>query len=165
MRPFGEPRVRLKLPLCGRWFHASCWIVPAVRVKGICEIGSARVPSLPLHSCRRSHIRATHELETNHQHMLFSVRFTDKPDSLELRGELLPAHLAWLATKDAILLAGALRPEPDGKPVGALWIVEAESRSAVESLYSTDPFWTGGLRASVEILHLTKALPERMATV
>jgi uncharacterized protein YciI len=42
--------------------------------------------------------------------MLFIVRFTDKPDSLPLRQELLPAHLEWLEQHRATVLRGRLAP-------------------------------------------------------
>ena len=90
--------------------------------------------------------------------MLFVVRFTDKPDSLAIRRKFLPAHIEWLDLhRDTILVAGSLRTEPGAVPVGGLWIVEAESKEAVETLLREDPFWTQGLRQGYEILHWSKA--------
>lgn len=74
--------------------------------------------------------------------MLFIVRFTDKPESLPLRQELLPSHLQWLQQhQTAILVAGSLRTEPSTAPVGACWVVEAQSKSEVVALFQADPFW------------------------
>lgn len=92
---------------------------------------------------------------------LFAVRFHDRPGSGELRRELLQAHLAWVAAHpDALRVAGSLRDEPGGTPVGGLWVVRAANKAAVEALIATDPFTTGGLRAGWEIHHWSKALPQ-----
>jgi len=86
--------------------------------------------------------------------MLFILRFTDKPDSLPLREQHLAAHVAWLdAHADAVLVAGTLRPEPEGPPVAAIWIVRAASRDAVLALSDSDPFWIHGLRATREVFY------------
>ena len=98
--------------------------------------------------------------------MLFAVRFTDKTGLGAVRQQHLPAHLNWLAERqDVIKVAGSLRQTPDEVPLGALWIVEAESIAAVEVLYQTDPFWTKGLRQNVEILHWSKAFPDLQVPV
>lgn len=90
--------------------------------------------------------------------MLFVIRFTDRPDSLALRTELLPAHLAWLAEhRDSILVAGSLRSEPDAPPVGSCWIVEAPDSDSARAIVARDPFWTAGLRDHVEVLHFSPA--------
>jgi len=50
-------------------------------------------------------------------------------------------------------------------PVGALWVVRADNRAAVQVLIETDPFRQQGLRASCEILHWSKAFPGRTTPV
>ncbi|MDO9192155.1 MAG: YciI family protein [Undibacterium sp.] len=98
--------------------------------------------------------------------MLFAVRFTDKTGLGAVRQQHMSAHIAWLDERQAtIKVAGSLRQTPDDLPLGALWIVEAESTAAVEALYQTDPFWTHGLRQSVEILHWSKAFPDIQVSV
>jgi uncharacterized protein YciI len=98
--------------------------------------------------------------------MLFIVRFADTPNKLDLRERLLCAHLEWLEKHQAqVLVAGSLRVEPDAPPVGACWIVEAADKAEVQSVFASDPFWTGGLRSSVEILHWSKAFPDRQTSV
>jgi uncharacterized protein len=98
--------------------------------------------------------------------MLFILRFTDDPEKLGLRAELLPAHLQWLEERQpAVLVAGSLKPDPGSPPVGALWIVEAQSRSEVEAVFQTDPFWVHGLRRSYEILLWSKAFADRKVPV
>jgi len=98
--------------------------------------------------------------------MLFIVRFTDNLERLSTRKQFLPAHLQWLEQhQQTILVAGSVRSETEAAPVGGVWIVEAQSKTEVESLFLTDPFWVQGLRQSVEVLHWSKAFPERMVPV
>lgn len=98
--------------------------------------------------------------------MLFMVRFTDKPDRLDIRQAHIAAHMEWLALhSEQIRIGGPLREFPEANPVGAMWLVEAESRAGVDALLATDPFWTNGLRAAVEILEWRKAVPSGPATI
>ena len=94
--------------------------------------------------------------------MLFIARFTNKPERAALLSQHYPAHLEWLKQHEsAILAAGALRTEPDATPVGGLWIIRADSKSEVEALFRTDPFWVQGVRQSYEILHWSNAFAGR----
>jgi uncharacterized protein len=98
--------------------------------------------------------------------MLFAVLFHDQPGQGTLRAAHLQAHIEWVARHtDCILVAGSLRNEPQDVPRGGLWVVEAASKAEVQALIATDPFTTCGLRESVEVLHWSKALPERQALV
>ncbi|KAB2934128.1 MAG: hypothetical protein F9K21_11765 [Rhodocyclaceae bacterium] len=98
--------------------------------------------------------------------MLFIVRVMDKPECLATRKQFLPAHLHWLEKhQQTVLVAGSLRSEADAVPVGGLWVVEAQSKAEVESLFLTDPFWVHGLRQSFEVLYWSKAFPERRVPV
>ena len=64
--------------------------------------------------------------------MLFVVRFTDRPDSQQIRAQHIDAHVAWLNDRrKTILVAGSLREEPESNPVGAFWVVEASSKLEV----------------------------------
>lgn len=99
--------------------------------------------------------------------MLFAVRFDDHADRLGVRLQHLQAHVDWLdAHRDQVLVGGSLRHAPhDVQPVGGLWIVEADSKAAVDALMQTDPFWVHGLRARCEILAWSKSHPERKTLV
>jgi uncharacterized protein YciI len=98
--------------------------------------------------------------------MLFIARFTDKPDMGELRESLFPAHVKWLEeNKDSVLVPGSLRPDVDEASVGGLWIIEAESKAAVEALYTTDPFWVNGLRQRAEVFYWKKAFEDRKVPI
>jgi len=84
--------------------------------------------------------------------MRWAALFTDREDGAEIRAAHTRAHQAYLREyKGRIVLAGARRIDPDGAPVGGLWIFEAESRAEVEAIIARDPFQIHGLRASTEI--------------
>nr|WP_276596981.1 YciI family protein [Pelomonas aquatica] len=71
------------------------------------------------------------------------------------------AHLEWVAAQgEQLRVAGSLRESPEATPIGALWVVRAADKAAVEALIATDPFTTGGLRAGWDIYHWSKALPQ-----
>jgi len=94
--------------------------------------------------------------------MLFIVQFDDvyaeQPERLPERAEHMARHLTFLADHaDQIIAAGALRPSTDGIPTGGIWIIDAESKAAVEAFYQDDPFWKAGLRRSVTVSHWAKA--------
>lgn len=98
--------------------------------------------------------------------MLFVVKFVDKKPSVSssLRKKFLQSHLDWLdANRNLVRVAGSLRRTPDANPVGGLWIVDADSKAAVERLIATDPFWMNGLRDHVEILYWSKAFDDEVA--
>lgn len=98
--------------------------------------------------------------------MLFIVRLTDKPDSITIRNQFVPAHREWLDRNHAsVRAAGALRPEPEAPPVGACWIVEAQTKDEVETLLKTDPFWLHGVRQGYEILYWFRPQPERKVLI
>jgi len=98
--------------------------------------------------------------------MLFAVHFKDDPEKRHLRAELMAAHLAFLQKHSAaIRMAGSMRKEADDSPIGGLWIVDATSFQEVRSMVAEDPFWTAGLRASVEMHRLAKAFPEKEVSV
>jgi hypothetical protein len=85
--------------------------------------------------------------------MKFIILFTDAPDAGPgLRSFYMAEHLALLEeNSDRIEAAG---PLTDNSRQGrdALWIVEADSATAVESLILQDPFWPTGLRGAYAIL-------------
>jgi uncharacterized protein YciI len=98
--------------------------------------------------------------------MLFVIQFTDKLNSEMIREQQLSAHISWLdERRQTIVVAGSLREDPEANPIGAFWVVEAESKSEVAELYKSDPFWTNGLREGVEILHWLKAFPNEQVPV
>ncbi|HEX7081637.1 MAG TPA: YciI family protein [Gammaproteobacteria bacterium] len=98
--------------------------------------------------------------------MLFIVQFEDKPDVGELRQKLFQEHLAFLdSRKDRVLVPGGLREVPSDRPVGGLWIVDADDEDGVKAIFEDDPFWTNGLRASYRINRWVKAFPDRKVPI
>ncbi|OQP30716.1 YciI family protein [Pantoea latae] len=95
--------------------------------------------------------------------MLFALRFTDHPTAFDVRKAYLHPHLAWLKQKkDVVKAAGSLREKNSDRPVGALWIVEAENEEQALSIFADDPFWLHGLRASVEVLSWSLAFEDML---
>ncbi len=93
--------------------------------------------------------------------MLFVIQFRDDPAQRHLRPELMDAHLAFLKANEArVRVAGSLRKESDDRAIGGMWIVDVAKYNDVRELYEKDPFWTGGLRASVDVYHYSKAFPD-----
>jgi hypothetical protein len=98
--------------------------------------------------------------------MLFIVQFEDKPDVAEVRQSLFPSHVEFLdRMKDRVLVPGSVREIPSDRPLGGLWIVDAESEQAVREIFKDDPFWTNGLRAGVRINRWQKAFPDRKVEI
>lgn len=93
--------------------------------------------------------------------MRLVMRTHDNPARLALRQELMDAHLSYLADHHAeILVAGSLREDTDGDPIGALWVLEVESVTRAQALVEGDPFYLGGLRTGYELLHWSKAFSD-----
>jgi uncharacterized protein YciI len=98
--------------------------------------------------------------------MLFILRFTNNPEKVALLPQYYPSHVQWLNEHESmILVPGAIRSDPDAPPIGGLWIVRAESKTEVEELFRTDPFWVNGLRQGYEILYWYKAFPDKAVPV
>lgn len=98
--------------------------------------------------------------------MLYIVQFEDKPGVGELRQELMAEHFAFLdSRKDKVLVAGSVREIPTDKPLGGLWIVEAQDEAEVREVFKDDPFWVNDMRASVRINRWVKAFPDRKTPV
>jgi uncharacterized protein len=98
--------------------------------------------------------------------MLFAVIFQDRPGLGAVRAEHLQAHIDWLDQhRDMIPVGGSLRHEPDQVPRGGLWIAHADSKQQLEDVLKTDPFYRAGLRQGYDILHWSKAHPDRMVLI
>ncbi|WP_394171671.1 YciI family protein [Saccharospirillum alexandrii] len=90
--------------------------------------------------------------------MRFIVRTFDDPTRIEVRAEHMQLHLNYLAENEQeILVAGSLRESTSDGPIGALWIIEAESEGRARELVEGDPFFRKGLRQKYELLYWSKA--------
>jgi uncharacterized protein YciI len=84
--------------------------------------------------------------------MLFVATCTDKPESMPLRLETRPAHLAYLGRLGGRVKAGGALLTADQKSVvGSMLILEGESEAEVAALLAEDPYAAAGLFASVDI--------------
>jgi uncharacterized protein len=98
--------------------------------------------------------------------MLFIVQFEDHPNMSELREKLFASHIEFLnRKKDQVLVPGSMREVPSDKPLGGLWIVEAEDEAGVREVFKDDPFWVNGMRARVQINRWQKAFPDRKVPI
>ncbi len=99
--------------------------------------------------------------------MLYAIRGTDVPDSLEKRKAARPAHIARLEQlRDAgrLVLSGpfpavdAVDPGPAGF-TGSLIVAEFDSLADARAWAEADPYVAGGVYAAVEVLPFRKVLP------
>jgi uncharacterized protein YciI len=82
---------------------------------------------------------------------LFVMSCLDRAGSTELRAATRAAHLAYLdANPGVVRLAGPFMDD-DGQPIGSLFIMEGETRAAVEAFAARDPYFQAGLFGAVEI--------------
>ena len=92
--------------------------------------------------------------------MFYVLRCLDKPDSLPLRLQSRPDHLAHIDRNlDNVLSAGALLGD-DGNPIGSLLIVDFDDRTAVDRFLADDPYGKAGLFAEVEVTPWRKVVPK-----
>lgn len=85
--------------------------------------------------------------------MLFALICNDKPDSLDLRMENRPDHVAYLNDlndKGILKMAGPFLDEND-KPCGSLVVIEAHDRKDAGKIAADDPYAKTGLFAGVDI--------------
>jgi uncharacterized protein len=83
--------------------------------------------------------------------MLFALLCTDKPDSLDLRQKLRPAHLDFLNGLGASLKFAGPFLDDAGNPTGSLVVIEAAARDDAHAIAAADPYAAGGLFAATEI--------------
>ncbi len=93
--------------------------------------------------------------------MIYAVIFEDDASRADARAQYMPEHLSFLQRNAAcIQAAGPLKDTANSAPAGGLWIVQADSPQAVQSLVEADPFWPSGLRKSVRILEWTQVFAD-----
>ena len=96
----------------------------------------------------------------------WAVIFKDTAEMLSIRArkDLRDAHVAFAKAHPELLIGGGLKPEADQPFCGALWIVEAATKSDVETLILKDPFYVPDYR-SYEIFTWGKLLEDQTATL
>lgn len=80
----------------------------------------------------------------------------DAPDSLQIRMDTRPAHLAYLEATPAVLHAGPLL-DAGGTPCGSLIVLDMDM-AAAQDWADADPYAQAGLFASVELIAWNKVI-------
>lgn len=99
--------------------------------------------------------------------MLYAIIGKDAPDSLPLRQQARPAHLARveaLVAEGRLVLAGPFPAidSPDPGPAGytgSLIVADFDSLAAAEDWIAEDPYVTGKVFAHVEVRPFRRVLP------
>jgi uncharacterized protein len=77
---------------------------------------------------------------------LFVLTCLDKPDSLPLRMEIRPHHLAYLEQfTSAVKLAGPLLDDVEGAPNGSMLVIEFPTMEDAKAFGANDPYAKAGL--------------------
>ncbi len=89
--------------------------------------------------------------------MPYMIRTYDKPDAAELRAAHRSAHLVYLRSYTArILAAGGFLNDDGSIGKGGMIILDTEDRTEAEDLIANDPFNKAGVFAKVEIARWRK---------
>lgn len=84
----------------------------------------------------------------------------NETDGAARRAAARPEHLAWAAgIGPALLMAGPLL-DPEGKMVGSVFLLEAESLEAAKALNAADPYSKAGVFGRVSINETRWAIGE-----
>jgi uncharacterized protein YciI len=90
--------------------------------------------------------------------MPYIVETWDKPDSLHLRQQARPEHLAYLEQNKSLLLACGAKLTDDGRDAGGgLYVLDVDTREAADSFIKADPFYKVGLFERVVVARWRKA--------
>ena len=94
---------------------------------------------------------------------LYLVYCVDKPGSDAVRTKAHDEHMAYLHSREEIVLAGAKLSDDGETAGGSAFIVNVPDRAAAETFSNGDPFSQAGLFDSVTITRVRKGLwhPER----
>jgi uncharacterized protein YciI len=93
---------------------------------------------------------------------LFAMIGRDGPRGPELRKAHRPAHLAkleQLAREGRVVYAGPLLG-PEGGPCGSLVLFDAPDLEAAQAFAAGDPYVTGGVFESHEVVETRRVFPE-----
>lgn len=98
---------------------------------------------------------------------LYLVYCVDKPGAGALRQKVRDEHMAYLASRKEIVLAGAKLSDDGQTAGGSAFIVNVPDRKGAETFSAGDPFTKNGLFDSVTITRVRKGHwhPERADSV
>lgn len=92
----------------------------------------------------------------------FIVHCLDAPDALPRRLEHYEAHKAYLDIAPVrILVSGPLMSDDGETMIGSLFLIEAETKTAVDSFNAADPFRRNGIWAEIRIHRFLKRVDQR----
>ncbi len=75
----------------------------------------------------------------------FVINFRDKPNAFEVRAAAREAHLAYIAALGTQVKLGGPYVDEQGRMIGSLIIVEADTIDQVQALHDKDPYKLAGL--------------------
>ena len=92
--------------------------------------------------------------------MHFVIHAVDRPDALATRAKFYRAHRIHLdqASQHGITVttAGTLVAADGETPVGSLFILEAQSRAAIDAFTASDPYHVNNVWQAVEVHYYNK---------
>ena len=92
--------------------------------------------------------------------MLFALYCLDHPDSDAVRLQNREKHLNFVQDTDVkVKMAGPLMND-DGRMIGSLLIIEADSMAEAQAFADADPYQKAGLFAKVEVRPFRQVLPK-----
>jgi len=96
--------------------------------------------------------------------MPYAIVSHDKPGAHALRASLKPAHLDYLVARQHLLLAGGAILDDQGRAIGALVVVDTDDAREAKAFIAEDPFTTGGLFESSQVMPWRQAFFDRRRT-
>jgi len=75
----------------------------------------------------------------------FVISFRDKPDAFDIRAAAREAHLAYIAALGGQARLGGPYVDEQGRMIGSLIIVEADTIEEAKALHDQDPYKLAGL--------------------
>lgn len=92
----------------------------------------------------------------------FIVHCLDAPDALPRRLEHYEAHKAYLSSAPVrILVSGPLMSDDGETMIGSLFLIDANTKAAVEAFNAADPFRRAGVWAEIRIHRFLKRVDQR----
>jgi uncharacterized protein YciI len=113
------------------------------------------VPRLRLVSAGANRYDSRHSGKQQDSTMLFVVHAIDKKDILPTRAKFYRDHRIHLDQSDRhgtdVITAGTLVADDGETPVGSIFVVDAETRQAVDAFVRSDPYHVNGVWGNVQI--------------
>jgi len=92
----------------------------------------------------------------------FIVHCLDAADALSRRLEHYEAHKAYLSRASVrILVSGPLMSDDGETMIGSLFLIEADTKAAVEAFNAGDPFRRAGIWTEIRIHRFLKRVDQR----